>query len=98
MSTFVNNLSQNLMASSHLLALPIERNFVPTATVNFASNNWPLAIGIVVAYIAFITLGSMIMAKQEKPFDLRLPLAGWNAFLCVFSFIGMLKTVRVPIS
>jgi len=35
----------------------------------------------------------MIMAKQEKPFDLRIPLAAWNALLCVFSFIGMLKTM-----
>jgi hypothetical protein len=94
MSTFVTNLSKNLMASSNILALPFERNFDPTATVSFASNNWSLVIGIVVGYVAFITIGSMIMAKQAKPFDLRLPLAGWNAFLCVFSFIGMLKTVR----
>lgn len=93
MSTFVENLSQNLMSSSQLLALPFERDFHPETTVNFAANNWPLAIGIVVAYVAFITLGSMIMERQEKPFDLRLPLAAWNAFLCVFSFIGMLKTM-----
>ena len=97
MSTFVTNLSQNLMASSKLIALPIETDFSPTATVDFAANNWPLAIGIVLAYVAFITVGSMVMAKQAKPFDLRLPLAGWNALLCVFSFIGMLKTVS-PIS
>ena len=94
MSTFVNNLSINLMGSSKILALPIESNFSPTATVNFAANNWPLAIGIVLAYVTFITAGSYIMAKQTKPFDLRLPLAGWNALLCVFSFTGMLKTVR----
>jgi len=94
MSTFVTNLSNNLMASSGFLALPIESNFVPTVTVDFAANNWPLVIGIVLAYVAFITAGSYIMAKQTQPFDLRLPLAGWNALLCIFSFIGMLKTVR----
>jgi hypothetical protein len=94
MSAFVNNLSKNLMASSHLLALPIESNFHPQTTVSFAANNWPLVIGIVSAYVVFITLGSMVMAKMEKPFDLRLSLAGWNAFLCVFSFVGMVKTVR----
>jgi hypothetical protein len=94
MSAFVNNLSKNLMASSHLLALPIESNFHPETTVSFAANNWPLVIGIVSAYVVFITLGSMVMAKMEKPFDLRLSLAGWNAFLCVFSFVGMVKTVR----
>jgi hypothetical protein len=82
------------MTSSNFLALPFERNFMPTATVNFANNNWPLVIGIVIGYVAFITVGTMVMAKQAKPFDLRLPLAAWNAFLCVFSFIGMLKTVR----
>jgi hypothetical protein len=92
MSTFVNNLSHNLMTSSNLLALPFERSFTPYTTVNFASNNWPLVIGIVVAYVTFITLGSMVMDKV-KPFDLRLPLAGWNALLCVFSFVGMLKTM-----
>eukprot|EP00388_Colpodella_angusta_P029120 GDKK01015523.1.p2 GENE.GDKK01015523.1~~GDKK01015523.1.p2 ORF type:complete len:277 (-),score=53.86 GDKK01015523.1:401-1204(-) len=81
------------MASSKLASLPIETNFLPTATVDFAANNWPLVIGIVLAYVAFITVGSMVMAKQAKPFDLRLPLAGWNALLCVFSFIGMLKTM-----
>ena len=95
MSTFVTNLSKNLMESSHFLALPIESNFIPTTTVNFAGNNWPLAIGIVLAYVTFITVGSMIMEKQAKPFDLRLTLAGWNALLCVFSFTGMLKTVRI---
>jgi len=95
MSTFVTNLSENLMASSKLIALPIETDFLPTATVDFAANNWPLAIGIVLAYVAFITVGSMVMDKQAKPFDLRLPLAGWNALLCVFSFIGMLKTVSL---
>lgn len=94
MSTFVTNLSQNLMTSSQLLATPFERTFHPSTTVQFAANNWPLAIGIVTAYVAFITLGSMAMSKMEKPFDLRLPLAAWNALLCVFSFIGMLKTVR----
>jgi len=28
-----------------------------------------------------------------KPFDLRYALAGWNLFLCVFSFVGMVKTM-----
>ena len=30
---------------------------------------------------------------KYKAFDLRLPLAAWNAFLCTFSFIGMMRTV-----
>ena len=83
-----------LIASSNLLALPIERNFHPDAAVNFARNNWPLAFGIVIAYLIFISAGSVIM-KDYKPFELRLPLAGWNALLCVFSFIGMCRTVKL---
>lgn len=82
------------MEIPNFIALPVERNFTPTLTVKFAADNWPIAVGIVVAYLLFITAGSMIMAKQEKAFDLRLQLAAWNAFLCVFSFIGMCKTVR----
>ena len=95
MTTFVSNLSQALMSAPNMLALPLERDFVPTVMVNFAANNWPLVIGIVLSYVTFISIGSTLMAnKFMKPFDLRLPLAGWNAFLCLFSFIGMCKTVR----
>jgi elongation of very long chain fatty acids protein 6 len=93
MSAFVHNLSNLLMESPKFLALPIERDFHPKVMVDFAANNWPLAIGIIVAYLAFISVGSVLMARKEKPFDLRLPLAGWNAFLCLFSFIGMCKTM-----
>jgi len=83
----------NLSVSiSNVIAFPIEREFTPTAAVSFASNNWPLAIGLVAAYLVFITAGSKIM-KERKAFDLKLPLAAWNAFLCVFSFIGMCKTM-----
>ena len=28
-----------------------------------------------------------------KPYDLRVTIAIWNAFLCVFSFIGMCRTI-----
>jgi hypothetical protein len=94
MSLFVDNLSSVLMAAPGSIALPIERDFLPTVTIDFAANNWPLAIGIVCAYLSFITVGSLLMSRMEKPFDLRMPLAGWNALLCVFSFTGMCKTVR----
>ena len=94
MSAFAQSLSSALMAAPSFLALPVEREFVPTAMVNFAANNWPLVISIVVFYMAFISIGRVVMSNNfVKPFDLRLPLAGWNAFLCLFSFIGMCKTV-----
>jgi len=90
--SFVNKLAETLMAAPSFMALPMEKSFNPAKYVEFTGNNWPLCIGIVAVYMVFITAGSAIMAKMEKPFDLRLPLAAWNAFLCVFSFIGMLKT------
>jgi len=81
-----------LYQSSQVTALPFEKAFVAQPAVDFARNNWPLAFGIVIAYLFFITVGSRIM-QSMKAFDLRLALAGWNAFLCIFSFIGMCKTM-----
>jgi len=60
----------------------------------FAKNNWPLAFGIVGAYLLFCYFGKMYM-DTRKPFDLKIPLATWNAFLCIFSFIGMCRTLPV---
>lgn len=86
-------ISQVLFTVANAFALPFEKNFVPTEAVAFASNNWPLAIGIVVGYLIFITVGSRVM-QNMKAFDIRLALAGWNALLCLFSFVGMCKTVQ----
>jgi len=81
-----------LMSSTKLFVTPFERDFNPKYTVNFAKDNWPLCISIVCGYLIFIFSVQRIM-KDRKPFDLRLPLAAWNAFLCVFSFIGMCRTL-----
>jgi elongation of very long chain fatty acids protein 6 len=86
-------MAEILYAIPHVLATPIEKNFTPEVTVNFAKNNWSVAFGCVVGYLLFITVGAKIMEKVEKPFNLRFQLACWNAFLCTFSFIGMVKTV-----
>ncbi len=83
-----------LLKSSSFAALPFEVNFNPLVMTTFAKDNWPLVIGIVVGYLIFITVGSRIM-QNSKAYNLRLQLAGWNAFLCIFSFIGMCKTVSL---
>lgn len=88
-------LARVLYGASNFLALPIEKNFHPKASIEFAANNWPLCAGILVTYLVVIFGGQYLM-KDRKAFDLRLPLAGWNAFLCLFSFIGMCRTVRSP--
>jgi hypothetical protein len=92
MSALVQHFGEFLMSAPSALALPIEKEFDPAFLINWSANNYPLVFGLVAAYLVFISAGSLIMDKY-KPFDLRLSLAAWNAFLCVFSFIGMCKTV-----
>ncbi|RYH12714.1 hypothetical protein EON65_37480 [archaeon] len=89
-------MSKFLYATSNFLALPFETSFRSHKTVNFTANNWPMCIGFVIGYMVFI-FGAQHIMKDRKPFDLRLALAGWNAFLCVFSFIGMCRTVSANI-
>jgi hypothetical protein len=72
-----------------------EQNFNPLPAVAFAANNWLVPIAIVTAYILFVFIVPSIMATR-KPFDLEKPLAAWNGLLCVFSTIGLCKTVRRP--
>jgi hypothetical protein len=92
-----NDISNVLYASTDFLALPFEKKFMSEGYVQFAASNWPLCIGIVVSYLLFITVGKKIMESQ-KPFDIQLPLALWNGFLCLFSFIGMCRTVSSSLS
>lgn len=82
-----------LFAASKFPAVIPSDNFHWQTYTGFAANNWPLCIGIICAYLAFITIGSKLMSYREKPFDLRMPLAAWNALLCVFSFMGMWATM-----
>jgi hypothetical protein len=86
-------ISELLITSTDFLALPFEKNFNPVNSIEFARNNWPLAFGLVATYLVFIFSAQYVM-KDRKPFDMRIQLAAWNAFLCIFSFIGMSRTVR----
>lgn len=87
------DIPQLLYSSTQFLALPFEKNFASNPFTSFAANNWWIAISCVAAYVLFITVGSKVMEQREKPFDLRLVLAAWNALLCLFSFIGMCRTM-----
>lgn len=87
-------LASVLRSTANLFATDFEKNFdADIYTLPFARDNWAVAIGCVIGYLVFIFAGSHVMKKYER-FDLRMPLALWNAFLCVFSFIGMWRTVR----
>ena len=90
----MNKIVAQLHALSVIGVVEAEKNFDPTVTVQFTKDNWSIAIGAVVAYLLLITLGPRIMSTR-KEFDIKIPLALWNALLCVFSAMGMLRTVSV---
>jgi len=81
-----------LFASSNFFALPFERSFKPEVYVKWTGDNWSFVVILLLTYLLVITQGSKFM-ESRKAFDLRMPLAAWNGLLCVFSFIGMSKTV-----
>jgi hypothetical protein len=89
-------LAELIMSASQAFPLPFEKAFNPTAMTDFAANHWNVCFGIVGVYMAFCYFGKRYM-ESRKPFDLRIPLAAWNAFLCIFSFIGMCRTVSCPL-
>lgn len=90
-------LAEVLLWTSELLSTPVERHFSPTKFTDFAARHWEIPTAAVVLYLIFCFGGKRVM-DNFSAFDLRLPLAGWNAFLCLFSFLGMCRTVRKKIS
>ena len=72
--------------------LSYERNYDTSRGIRFANEYSALPVGIVATYLAGCYWGQRYMATR-KAMDLKTPLAMWNLFLSIFSFIGMLKTV-----
>lgn len=85
-------LASFLFSASNFLALPFERNFSNITSVEFAKSNVTIPVVIGGIYLILCFAGYRIMSNL-KPFDLRVSLAFWNALLCIFSFIGMCRTV-----
>lgn len=56
-------------------------------------DHWEVPILSVLAYVALITFGPSLMSKYNGSLNLRSAIAAWNAFLSVFSFMGMMRTV-----
>lgn len=101
MSTSLETRIPEFLASiPSFLATPAELNFDSSWTLKYAAANYWIPISFVTAYMLFITVGSRVMEKyyKDKPFQLTTSLALWNAFLCLFSFIGMVKTVPMMFS
>jgi hypothetical protein len=80
------------MSIPNAISLEMEKRYDGHAIFNATQNKVYIPIIAVVLYLLFCYYGQIVMADR-KPFNLRIPLAIWNAFLCIFSFIGMCKTV-----
>jgi len=69
-----------------------EKNFDALPLYDWVKAHPMLPIVVCIGYIIFCFGGQHIMKSRER-FNLRFPLAYWNLFLSLFSFIGMLRTV-----
>jgi hypothetical protein len=70
----------------------MEASFRAKPFVDFAKDTWPaLPLAICGAYALMIVVGKAYM-KNRAPFGWLNALAGWNLFLSLFSFCGMIRT------
>lgn len=79
----------------HVLNTPVEAGWGYTTgfgIVEWTQDNWWVPITACTIYLAFIFFGQKVMKERER-FNLRTQLGLWNAFLCLFSFLGMCHTV-----
>jgi hypothetical protein len=89
MATQIANL---LFKSCDILSTNFEKQFDPRVSVKFASEYYIIPTVFLTAYVLFCYFGTKVM-KTKPAFDLKFPLAMWNLFLCLFSFVGMCRTV-----
>ena len=85
-------MSEILYSLSQFSITDVEKSYRPEQAVEFARNNYIIPITLVTLYLLGCYYGKIYM-QDKKPYDLRLLLAGWNALLSLFSFIGMCRTV-----
>ena len=60
---------------------------------DWVANNWAVPVGFVVVYLVGIAAGTQYMKNVPYKNRLASQLAYWNAFLCLFSTLGALRTV-----
>jgi len=77
------------------MATTMEMNFDSHPYTQFATNNYYIPLTSIALYTSFITVGPTFMKTyyKDNAFQLTIPLALWNASLCLFSTIGMVKTI-----
>lgn len=70
-----------------------EKNFDPLPYFSIFTSTWPtLPLVVVGLYYLMIKLGTRVM-RDRQPFKWKFALASWNLLLCMFSFVGMLRTM-----
>lgn len=76
------------------MATTMEINFDAHQYLSFANNHYHIPLTSIALYASFITVGPTIMKMyyKDNAFQLTKPLALWNAGLCLFSTVGMIKT------
>jgi len=69
----------------------LERDWNRTGATIWMQNNWTVSIWASVSYMILIFAGQKLMSYRDA-FDLRWPLATWNALLSLFSIVGFLRS------
>ena len=92
-----SKIPEYLAAIPTILSTTMETSFNALPTVQYMSENYWVPLTSIGTYLTFITIGPKIMENRE-PFQLTTMLATWNASLCLFSFIGMIKTLPMMFS
>eukprot|EP00602_Paraphysomonas_sp_CaronLab_P011765 CAMPEP_0185041530 /NCGR_PEP_ID=MMETSP1103-20130426/40960_1 /TAXON_ID=36769 /ORGANISM="Paraphysomonas bandaiensis, Strain Caron Lab Isolate" /LENGTH=273 /DNA_ID=CAMNT_0027581301 /DNA_START=1 /DNA_END=822 /DNA_ORIENTATION=+ len=92
----MENIASMLFSLASSWETEVERTFNCEFMHDWMERNGNLFFLSVAVYLCFCYFGIKFM-ENKKRFDLRIPLAMWNAFLSVFSTIGMLRTAPVLI-
>jgi hypothetical protein len=85
-------MAEFLKAVANFGVTQYERDFDFSGPHEWLSTHWNVPIVACITYLIFCYKGCKDM-ESKKPFDLKIELAVWNAFLSLFSFMGMLRTV-----
>jgi hypothetical protein len=86
------HLYQKVPAMSFMYPFDWENRFSPCSFQPWMEQHFDVAWAAVIIYMVAV-FGVQHLLKDRKPFDLKMKLAGWNLFLSLFSFCGVIRTV-----
>ncbi len=85
-------LGQFLYGVAEFGTFAFEREFNPEKYLKFADDNYQIPVIALIIYLTFC-FGTRWYLEGKEAYNLRMPLAMWNALLSSFSFMGMFRTV-----